>query len=123
MKPALVILFITAIIALAAPTAAPVWTDPDLAAKENADFTIQGEYRRADTAYQVIALGKGQFHASVYQGGLPGAGWDKSAIKQVPGDAAEIKKLVEGSERIERTSPSRTRRIKGVLRNFQRLHC
>lgn len=84
----------------------PIWTDPSKAAKENPDFTLQGEYRQGNTAYQVVALGKGQFHVSVYQGGLPGAGWDRSAIAQERGDGEAINKLLGEAERVERQSPT-----------------
>ena len=42
----------------------------------HADFKIQGEYVNEGLGVQVIALGKGEFQAVVYLGGLPGAGWD-----------------------------------------------
>ena len=53
------------------------WTDPVMAAKENADFSIQGEYfkKEAAVAAQVVALGNGHFDAYVLEGGLPGLGW------------------------------------------------
>ena len=106
MKRALAFLLITTVAVTAQTKGGPTWTDPDKASEENADFLVQGEYRRADTGYQVIALGKGQFHVSVYQGGLPGAGWDESTIAQERGDTAAIKKLIDGADRIERKSPS-----------------
>jgi hypothetical protein len=86
--------------------AGPVWTDPAKATEENPDFSIQGEYIQEGKAFQVIALGKGQFHASVYEGGLPGIGWDRSPIGQVHGDTARIKELTENSHRVTRQSPT-----------------
>ncbi|HET6883938.1 MAG TPA: DUF1080 domain-containing protein [Pirellulales bacterium] len=49
------------------------------------DFQTQGEYRgeiesdgqRKKIGVHVIALGEGKFRAVVYQGGLPGDGWNK----------------------------------------------
>lgn len=46
-----------------------------------ADFKLQGEYvgkaEEQKVGIQVIALGKGQFDAVVYFGGLPGDGWKR----------------------------------------------
>ncbi|MBN1394118.1 MAG: DUF1080 domain-containing protein [Pirellulales bacterium] len=58
-------------------------TDPAKAAKDP-DFAVQGEYigegiwmdgEKTKVGAQVIALGKGEFTAVVYKGGLPGDGW------------------------------------------------
>lgn len=59
----------------ATPAFAQLWTDPE-DEKLPIDFKIQGEYADKGLGAQVIALGKGEFHAVVYPGGLPGAGWD-----------------------------------------------
>jgi hypothetical protein len=86
--------------------AGPIWTDPAKATMENPDFSIQGEYIQEGKAFQVIALGKGQFHASVYNGGLPGIGWDRSSIGQIRGNTAKIKELTANSHRVSRQSPT-----------------
>ena len=60
-----------------------VWTDP-ADPMLPIDFKFQGEFAAANfdgkfgagDACQVIALGGGALQAVVYQGGLPGAGWD-----------------------------------------------
>lgn len=109
MRPALSIaIFLGSLLAAFAetPEQGPIWVSPDKAAKESADFLVQGEYLKENTAYQVIALGKGNFHVSVYQGGLPGAGWDRSAIGQVRGNVDAVQELIEGAKRVERESPS-----------------
>lgn len=64
------------------------YTDPDFV---DSDFAIQGEYVGSISgdedhkvlAVQVIALGKKQFRAVGYTGGLPGAGWDGKQGEQV----------------------------------------
>ena len=119
MKPRTSILLLAAFAAFAASTAAsplacaapgkgPIWTDPAIAAKESADFLLQGEYvdKANKKAIQLVALGKGWFHASIYKGGLPGAGWDKSPIEAKRGETADMKALVKGMEKVERKSPS-----------------
>lgn len=57
-----------------------IWTDPEAAIREDADFNVQGEYRsendKAAIGAQVVALGKGQFEVYILEGGLPGAGWE-----------------------------------------------
>jgi len=59
------------------------WTSPEAAASENQDFLIQGEYaeekpEKGPYGVQVVALGKQTFDAYILEGGLPGAGWDKT---------------------------------------------
>jgi hypothetical protein len=63
------------------------WIDPALAAKEDPDFLIQGEYGKtvpgSPLGVQVVALGEGKFDAYILEGGLPGLGWtpDKKRVK------------------------------------------
>lgn len=76
---------------LAAPAKFPAYTD---AAEAGYDYTVQGEYAGTlalpdgSTPYgvQVIAVGDGQFRAVFHKGGLPGAGWDKSAKEEAASD-------------------------------------
>jgi hypothetical protein len=76
-----------------------IWTDPKLAAKEDPDFTIQGEYgvdaKGQAWGVQVVALGGGGFDAYLLEGGLPGLGWErgKQRIKlsgKLEGDAVKL---------------------------------
>lgn len=68
----------------------PAYTDP---AKADADFDFQGEYvgemqgggKKIPLGIQVIALGKGQFQAVAYRGGLPGDGWNGEAPMKAEG--------------------------------------
>lgn len=49
------------------------------------DYELQGEYADAGLGAQVIALGDSKFRLVLHAGGLPGAGWDKSAKTEVEG--------------------------------------
>lgn len=55
----------------------PTWTDPTEAVRDDPDFAIQGEYRSSAMGAQVVALGGGNFDIHIFDGGLPGAGWEK----------------------------------------------
>lgn len=74
-----------------------VWTDPEVALKEDPDFAVQGEYRSAGggaaAGVQVVALGNGQFDAYLLQDGLPGEGW-------APGKARTLLKGVRNGETV-----------------------
>lgn len=84
----------------------PIWISPDLAATENADFLVQGEYTSDTHGYQVVALGKKRFHISIYDGGLPGGGWDRSKIKAVTAWGDSVKSQIGDAKRVERRSPT-----------------
>ena len=87
-----------------------LWTDPEKAAAEHPDFLIQGEYTGkrdgAVVGVQAADRDNGKFLVSVYQGGLPGDGWDKSKIDAKMLSRDELKKLVKGMKRVERKSPT-----------------
>lgn len=102
---------IVLLLALTCPLAAggqqPTYPSRKEAAK-NPDFAVQGEYRGPTRAMQVIALGDGEFEAVIYQGGLPGAGWDKSPPRLLDVAEEDVAELAESNEmtRIERASPT-----------------
>ena len=77
-------------------------------AQKDPDFQVQGEYASASTGLQVIAQGDGDFELVVYAGGLPGAGWDRTAPQRIEGDANTVKNILESRKlkRIERKSPT-----------------
>jgi hypothetical protein len=100
-RPALLaVLLLSAVPALAA---GPTYTDPD---KADADFPYQGEYAgsvKSDDGdvkwgLQIIALGKGKFHAVAYRGGLPGAGWDKDGKREADGEITDGVLVFQGDE-------------------------
>lgn len=77
--------FMAVIPLLAADASKPqhaTWTDPEMALQEDPDFALQGEYLtegdKGVYGAQVVALGEGRFEVFVSEGGLPGAGWNRS---------------------------------------------
>lgn len=86
MKPRILVLSLCALISTAAllwaiEEQANTWTDPELAAKEDPSFVVQGEYGVAAEgqawALQVVALGDGKLDAYLLQGGFPGLGYTR----------------------------------------------
>lgn len=79
------------------------WTDPAVAAKEDPDFLVQGEYGSKQTearlGVQVVALGGGKFDAYILQGGLPGAGWEKGMKRELwKGERKDGKVLLKSAD-------------------------
>ncbi len=108
MRRTIVLLLLCLVVAPAAAAAQQqTYTTPEEASKDP-DFSVQGEYRGPKRAMQVIALGDGEFEAVIYQGGLPGDGWDKSPPRRLDVDEDGVADLAESNEmqRVERTSPS-----------------
>jgi hypothetical protein len=85
------------------------WTDPNRAAAEDPDFSIQGEYgvakKKQAWGVQVVALGGGQFDAYLLESGLPGLGWTrkKARIKLSGARQAGVVKLATGDGSIAAT--------------------
>ncbi len=94
--------FSSATLCWSEPTGAPTWTDPQTAAIERPDFLLQGEYRNATSGLQIVSTEGEQFYLSRYAGGLPGAGWDSSAVEHQWGDAQAAKQWTKGYQRVER---------------------
>ncbi len=78
--------------AIAAPQAAdpgvarpaiPTFLTEEQARQAGPDFDLQGEYSGPALGAQVIALGNDTFRVVFHPGGLPGAGWDKSAKTEI----------------------------------------
>jgi len=99
--------FLLAVAAFAArlpPT--PEYMDAKSAVKAHADFPLVGEYvaTAGGKALQANMLKDGTFLVAEYQKGLPGAGWDGSAIASSVKTAEELKAALAGFKKAERTS-------------------
>ncbi len=84
----------------------PAWTDAETALIEMPTFKLVGEYvsRAENNAIQATQLDDGSFLVSTYRGGLPGAGWDASAIKSEKMTPSELDILLKGYEKTNRVS-------------------
>ena len=49
------------------------------------DFLLQGEFTAKGLGANIIALGAEKYRLVIFQGGLPGAGWDGSAKEEMEG--------------------------------------
>ncbi len=82
-----------------------VWSDPVVAAEQDPDFRIQGEYARPGEGVQVIAHGQGKFLVVTYSGGLPGLGFDGDKQGRAERSTADVRKLLgTGFQQIHRRS-------------------
>jgi hypothetical protein len=99
----------TALVAIAAKLPpVPVWSDAETAAKEVEHFPMVGEFTSSSgsTAIQANMLKDGDFLVAAYQGGLPGDGWDQSAIKSEKLNPESLQGLLNGYTKAERKSPT-----------------
>ncbi|NDA66866.1 MAG: DUF1080 domain-containing protein, partial [Verrucomicrobia bacterium] len=68
--------------AVAKPKPATYLTEAEARAA-GPDYDLQGEFAGDKLGAQVIALGNDTFRVVFHHGGLPGAGWDKSAKTEI----------------------------------------
>ena len=86
---------------LSAQDANKTFLDP---ANAGPDYAIQGEYSGTiegnKAGVQVIARGNGKFDYAVYQGGLPGDGWNRGEVKRGSAEAKDgvLSASIEGAE-------------------------
>ena len=90
-----------------ADLSAQTYATPE-AAKADPDFAIQGEYVGNNRGMQVVAQSAGDFQIAIYEGGLPGAGWDRQPPRRLDGDAEVVEQLIRsmGLRRTVRQSPT-----------------
>ncbi|MCG8649946.1 MAG: DUF1080 domain-containing protein, partial [Pirellulales bacterium] len=98
--------FVTAATLLAAGLGQAQVYDTPKAAQQDPDFALQGEYVDDTRGMQVIAEGEGEFSVKIYKDGLPGAGWDGSAVQEIAADDSTVASMVENFRRLNRTSPT-----------------
>jgi len=86
----------------------PVWTDVNKAAQEIPHFNLVGEHVSLNEprALQANLLPDGKFLVATYQGGLPGAGWDKTAIVSKVLATKDLQQVLKGFKKAKRVSPT-----------------
>lgn len=67
---------------------------------------LVGEYVKSGRGIQIAELGGGNFRVSIFTGGLPTSGWDKSEPQILETDREDVVELIEGAKKLERTSPT-----------------
>jgi hypothetical protein len=74
------------------------------------DIDLQGEFADAHLGAQIIALGNDTFRAVFHHGGLPGAGWDKSAKVEAEAkrDGEKVEFTLPGGGKATLTKPTLT---------------
>jgi mono/diheme cytochrome c family protein len=75
-------------------------------AQDSPRLAIQGEYLKGGRGIQVAALAGENYLVSVFQGGLPGSGWDRGPVQTEEMDREELAAVLEGAERTQRVSPT-----------------
>lgn len=77
-------------------------------AGQSPDFAVQGEYVGDNKAMQVVALGDGDFQCVIFEGGLPGKGWNGQAPRRVDVERDVVFTLIDSQKlkRVERASPT-----------------
>lgn len=84
----------------------PTWTDPQTAEDESPAFKFMGEYLKDEQAVQVVPA-EGKFYLSIYQGGLPGAGWDGGLVEHEWVEADAIADRLNGLTKVDRAAELR----------------
>ena len=100
------LLLTTCLLCVSAATQAAEATKPRPAAYQTVadaraagpDYDLQGEYAGPHLGAQVIALGADNFRVVYHDGGLPGAGWDKSPKVELEGKLADGKVELTGKD-------------------------
>ena len=87
--------------------------DPVEVAKDP-DFKLQGEYVDTTRGLQAIARGEGEFEVVLYNGGLPGAGWDGKGRTKLDVDADELADMLVKFERVNRKSQPSARNLRAA---------
>lgn len=81
----------------------PVWSDANKAAQEFPGFDFIGEYVKGKLALQVTPS-EGKFYLSLYEGGLPGDGWNGGPVDHEWIEAAAMKPRLSGWKKVNRSA-------------------
>lgn len=72
----------------------------------SAQETLWGEYASDSRGVQVAPRQNDEFEVVIYEGGLPGAGWNGKEPQRLLDSADTAKSIIEGLKRVERKSPT-----------------
>ncbi|MEI8211235.1 MAG: family 16 glycoside hydrolase [Planctomycetota bacterium] len=67
---------------------------------------VQGEYLKGSLGIQVAATGDAEYRVTFFEGGLPGAGWNRGPTQTTELDHEAVSDLLNTAERQERHGPS-----------------
>jgi hypothetical protein len=105
------LILLTSILSLTAhakkPEKTPTWTNYNKAMKEHPHFRFQGEYIKENQGDGVLALQvlstEGKFYTSLYQGGLPGEGWNGSKVTHQWVNEDNIERFIKAYKKVNRS--------------------
>jgi cytochrome c len=80
--------------------------EAEAAETKSSQSGLVGEYLKSGRGIQIADLGSGNYRVSIFAGGLPTSGWDKSEPQVLETDEEDAKELTEGAERVSRVSPT-----------------
>jgi mono/diheme cytochrome c family protein len=94
------------VIAIGFGLCSPTVAQENLTPEQTEIYELQGEYLKGDQGVQVAALGADEFVVSLFAGGLPGAGWNRSEPQITEMSRDDLSDFIadSGAKKVVRTS-------------------